>query len=224
MEIKQVLLGDLKLYRNNPRKGNVDLIAESLERYGQYKPITVNANSGEILAGNHTFQAAEKLGWSYIDVVYVHVDDTTAAKIVAMDNRTTDSGSYDNEQLAKLLEALPELDGTGYTFEEYDSLLAEINEATMPVLNDQTYFTSVEVGETGQNGVHFIPTLGDYAERYAQKATRMLMMDYDNDTYVWLIDKLIQYRTANNVTSNSDAVLSLVENAVGEKRPVNEPS
>jgi hypothetical protein len=224
MEIKQVLLGDLKLYRNNPRKGNVDLIAESLERYGQYKPITVNANSGEILAGNHTFQAAEKLGWSYIDVVYVHVDDTTAAKIVAMDNRTTDSGSYDNEQLAKLLEALPELDGTGYTFEEYDSLLAEINEATMPVLNDQTYFTSVEVGETGQSGVHFIPTLGDYAERYAQKATRMLMMDYDNDTYVWLIDKLIQYRTANNVTSNSDAVLSLVENAVGEKRPVNEPS
>jgi hypothetical protein len=224
MEIKQVLLGDLKLYRNNPRKGNVDLIADSLKRYGQYKPITVNANTKEILAGNHTYQAAEKLGWDYIDVVYVNVDDVTAAKIVAIDNRSTDNGTYDNEQLAKLLEALPELDGTGYTFEEYDSLLAEMNEATMPVLTDKTYFTSVEVGETGQNGVHFIPTLGDYAERYAQKATRMLMMDYDNDTYVWLIDKLIQYRTANNITSNSDAVLSLVENAVGEKRPVNEPS
>jgi len=224
MEIKKVLLGDLKLYRNNPRRGNVDLIADSLSRYGQYKPITVNANTGEILAGNHTYQAAEKLGWSYVDVVYVHVDDTTAAKIVAIDNRSSDNGTYDNKQLAELLEALPELDGTGYTFEEYDSLLAVMNEATMPVLSDQTYFTSVEVGDTGQSGVHFIPTLGDYAERYAQKATRMLMMDYDNDTYVWLIDKLIQYRTANNITSNSDAVLSLVENAVGEKRPVNELS
>jgi hypothetical protein len=224
MEIKKVLLGDLKLYRNNPRRGNVDLIADSLSRYGQYKPITVNANTGEILAGNHTYQAAEKLGWSYVDVVYVHVDDTTAAKIVAIDNRSSDNGTYDNKQLAELLEALPELDGTGYTFEEYDSLLAVMNEATMPVLSDQTYFTSVEVGDTGQSGVHFIPTLGDYAERYAQKATRMLMMDYDNDTYVWLIDKLIQYRTANNITSNSDAVLSLVENAVGEKRFVNELS
>lgn len=224
MEIKQVLLNDLKLYRNNPRKGNVDLIADSLTRYGQYKPITVNANTGEILAGNHTYQAAEKLGWSYIDVVYVHVDDVTAAKIVAMDNRTTDTGTYDNKQLAELLEALPELDGTGYTFEEYDSLLAEMNEATMPVLTDKTYFTSVEVGETGQSNTHFIPSLGDYAERYAQKATRMLMMDYDNETYVWLIDKLIQYRTANNITSNSDAIIKLVEDAVGEKRPENEPS
>jgi len=224
MEIKKISLADLKLYRNNPRKGNIDLIAESLERYGQYKPITVNSNSGEILAGNHTYQAAQKLGWADINVVYVDVDDTTAAKIVAMDNRTTDTGTYDNEQLAKLLEALPELDGTGYTFEEYDSLLAVINEATMPVLTDQTYFTSVEVGETGQSGTHFIPSLGDYAERYAQKATRMLMMDYDNETYVWLIDKLIQYRAANNITSNSDAILKLVEDAVGEKRPDNEPS
>ena len=224
MEIKKVSLGDLKLYRNNPRKGNVDLIAESLERYGQYKPITVNEATGEILAGNHTYQAAQSLGWSDIDVVYVNVDDTTAAKIVAIDNRTTDTGTYDNEQLAKLLEALPELDGTGYTFEEYDSLLAEMNEATMPVLTDKTYFESVTVGETGQSGVHFIPTLGDYAERYAQKATRMLMMDYDNDTYVWLIDKLIQYRAANNLLSNSDAILRLVEDAVGEKRPDNELS
>ena len=224
MEIKKVSLAELKLYRNNPRKGNIDLIAESLERYGQYKPITVNSNSGEILAGNHTYQAAQKLGWADINVVYVNVDDTTAAKIVAMDNRTTDTGTYDNEQLAKLLEALPELDGTGYTFEEYDSLLAEMNEATMPVLTDQTYLTSVEVGDTGQSGTHFIPSLGDYAERYAQKATRMLMMDYDNETYVWLIDKLIQYRAANNITSNSDAILKLVEDAVGEKRPDNEPS
>jgi hypothetical protein len=51
----------------------------------------------------------------------------------------------------------------------------------------------------------------------------MLMMDYDNDTYVWLIDKLIQYRAANNLLSNSDAILRLVEDAVGEKRPDNEP-
>jgi hypothetical protein len=224
MEIIKKSLSDLKMYHANPRKGNVDLIAESLERYGQYKPITVNEATGEILAGNHTYQAAEKLGWDTIDVVYVNVDEATAAKIVAIDNRTSDTGEYDQKQLAALLEALPELDGSGYTFEEFDSILAEIQEAEMPVLTDQTYFTSVEVGETGQSGTHFIPSLGDYAERYAQKATRMLMMDYENDTYVWLIDKLIQYRAANNITSNSDAILKLVEDAVGEKRPENEPS
>ena len=224
MNIEKVALDTIREYHNNPRQGNTALIAESLKTYGQYKPITVNKRSGEILAGNHTYRAAKELGWSEIDIVYVDVDETTAAKIVALDNRSADLGEYDNQKLAALLEALPELDGSGYTFEEYDSLLAEINEATMPTLTNKTQFESVEVGETGQSGVHFIPTLGDYAERYAQKATRMLMMDYENDVYVWLIEKLIQYRTANNLASNSDAILSLVENAVGESRPANEPS
>jgi hypothetical protein len=220
MEVKKVPLAKLKLYRNNPRKGNIDLIAESLERYGQYKPITANAD-GEILTGNHTYQAAQKLGWAEINVVYIDVDDVTAAKIVTMDNRTTDTGAYDNERLAKLLEDLPELEGTGYTFEEYDSLLAEINEATMPVLTDQTQFTSVNVGETGQSGTLYVPSLADYADRYAQKATRMLLLDFDNDIYVWLVDKLIEYRAIHNITSNSEALLKLVEDAVGEKRPEN---
>ncbi len=224
MNIEKVALDTIREYHNNPRQGNTTLIAESLKTYGQYKPITVNRRSGEILAGNHTYRAAKELGWLEIDIVYVDVDETTAAKIVAIDNRSADLGEYDNKKLAALLEALPELDGSGYTFEEYDSLLAEINEATMPTLQNNTKFESVAVGDTGQSGVHFIPTLGDYAERYAQKATRMLMMDYENDIYVWLIEKLIQYRTANNLSSNSDAILTLVENAVGESRPGNEPS
>lgn len=217
-QIEKVALGDLNQYPNNPRKGNVELIAESLEAYGQYKPITVNKRNGQILAGNHTFRAAQKLGWDSIDVVYVDVDDTTAAKIVAMDNRTTDLGDYDKEILADLLKNVSDLSGTGYTTQEFDDLLASIQEDNLPDLS-KDYMPELKVGETGQNNTRFTPTLHEYIERYNEKATRMLMCDYHNDVYVWLIEKLGQYREHAGITNNADAILSLVEEAVGEKCP-----
>jgi hypothetical protein len=221
MKIEKVALTDLKQYHNNPRKGNVSLIADSLKTYGQYKPITVNINTKEILAGNHTFRAAQSLGWSEIDVVFVDVDETTAAKIVAIDNRSSDMGEYDKKVLADLLDSISDLSGTGYSTDEFDDLLAEIQELELPKLSGETrtYMPELSVGETGQNNTRFTTSLADYAERYAQKATRMLMCDYQNDAYVWLIEKLAQYRTTTGITNNADAILRLVEDAVGEKCP-----
>jgi hypothetical protein len=76
-----------------------------------------------------------------------------------------------------------------------------------------------KVGETGLSNVNIGTSLAEYAERYAQKTTRMLMMDYENTLYIWLVDKLSEYRAANNIVSNADAIVSLVENVSGEKAP-----
>lgn len=215
-QIERVSVTALEPYPNNPRKGNVDLIAESLDTYGQYKPITVNRRNGQILAGNHTYRAALKLGWSEIDAVFVDVDDTTAAKIVAMDNRTSDLGAYDKQILADLLKNVSDLAGTGYTTEEFDDILASIQEQELPKLSDMPVLS---VGETGQNNTFMATNLEDYKERYATRATRMLMADYENDVYVWLIEKLAQYRELRGIVSNSDAILRLVEEVLQEKCP-----
>ena len=220
MNVEQVALDELKLYAKNPRKGDVSLIAESLEAYGQYKPITVNKRNGEILAGNHTYQAAQKLGWDSIAVTYVDVDETTAAKIVAIDNRTADQGKYDTELLLSLLDELPDLKGTGYFQEDLDDLLALIDEESTPLINPDT---PLNANTRVADNVEMGPTAADYAERYLQKQTRMLMVDYHNSVYVWVIDKLTTYRTQNNLTTNADAIISLLENASGEKAPTNEP-
>lgn len=220
MEIIKANITDLNEYHNNPRKGNVDLIAQSLETYGQYKPITVNKSNNEILAGNHTFRAAKQLGWEQIDIVYVDVDDVTAAKIVAIDNRASDTGEYDNKALFDLLDKLPTLEGSGYNFDEYDDLKAMIQEADLPSLDSiSTNMPVLKAGEAGQNNHKFAATLADYAERYMSKTTRMLMCDYQNDTYVWLIEAFMKYREANNIPSNAEAILRLLENAIGEKCP-----
>ena len=104
-------LADLRPYHANPRRGDVAQIARSLSRTGQYRPIVVNAGTKtgryrEVLAGNHTLAAAQKLGWSHLAGSVVDVDDDTAARIVAADNRTAELGGYDDAQLLALLDSV----------------------------------------------------------------------------------------------------------------------
>jgi hypothetical protein len=220
MEIVEAKLGSLKIYRNNPRKGNISLIAESLKTYGQYKPITVNKRTGEILAGNHTYQAAQTLGWATINAVYVDVDDETAAKIVAIDNRSSDLGTYDDEALLALLSEIEDLAHTGYTQDDLDDLLADIQEAATPVLEEAINRGTYAIVDPAEGGnVARIPTISELSERYNQKATRMVILDYPNDTYVWVIDRLSEYRQSNNIPTNAEALTHLLEQHYGEKAP-----
>ncbi|GAA2084919.1 hypothetical protein GCM10009759_04320 [Kitasatospora saccharophila] len=123
-----VPIGDLTRYHRNPRRGDVAAVAESLLWHGQFKPIVVNRGTrtgrpNEILAGNHTWDAAVERGWDQIAVTWVDVDDEDAAKIVIVDNRTSDLAGYDTELLADILSGLATLDGTGYDQDAVDELL-----------------------------------------------------------------------------------------------------
>lgn len=111
-------------YRDNPRRGDLDAIKESLAVNGQYRPIVANRRTGEVLAGNHTLRAAELLGWTQIAVTWVDVDDETARRIVLVDNRSNDLAGYDDALLASILEDLPDLEGTGYDQAALAALLA----------------------------------------------------------------------------------------------------
>lgn len=122
IETSLVSLTSLKPYPKNARIGDVDAIAKSLEVNGQYRPIVVNKNTNEILAGNHTWKAAKQLGWKKIAVSFVDVTDREAQRIVLADNRTHDLGMYDNDMLAELLRSLPDLEGTGYTEWDIENL------------------------------------------------------------------------------------------------------
>jgi site-specific DNA-methyltransferase (adenine-specific) len=95
---------NLKALPGNPRKGDVDAVAKSLERFGQRKPIVARKDDGTIIAGNHTWQAAKKLGWNEIAVAFVGDDDVTAKAYALADNRTAELGSYDEQALIDLIE------------------------------------------------------------------------------------------------------------------------
>jgi DNA modification methylase len=121
-----VPIDSLRLYKRNPRRGNLEAIKRSLEAHGQYRPIVARKGTGEVLAGNHTLQAARELGWESIAATFVEVDDEQAARIVLVDNRSSDLGTYDDGELAALLESLPGLEGTGWDERSFDRLLGDL--------------------------------------------------------------------------------------------------
>ena len=126
LQTRAVPIRQLHTYARNPRRGHLESIKESLERNGQYRPIVVNRRTMEVLAGNHTLEAAHQLGWDEIAVTFVDADEERAKRIVLADNRTSDLAGYNPEALAELLAELPELSGTGYDEDDLDALLAEL--------------------------------------------------------------------------------------------------
>lgn len=137
---------ELHTYHRNPRKGDTTLIANSLRTHGQYKPICANVGTytgrpNEVLAGNHTLMAFRDVAetdadprWAAIQVHWVDVDEDTAARIVAVDNRASEVGTNDNDTLLELLSGLPDLEGTGYS-QDYVDMLAELVSGP-PTLDD----------------------------------------------------------------------------------------
>lgn len=121
----------LKYYPGNARLGDLDMIKESLEYHGQYRPVVVQKSTGHILAGNHTVKAAKALGWSEVAATYVDVDDDQAARIVAVDNRANDKATYDDEALIDLLRSFDEseegFEGTGFDSDYLEEMLEALD-------------------------------------------------------------------------------------------------
>jgi DNA modification methylase len=87
---------------------------------------TLTGRANEVLAGNHTLLAARLLGWDAIDGALVDVDEQTARRIVAADNRLADLGEYDARDLHELLSSIDDLTVTGYLQDDLDALTRDL--------------------------------------------------------------------------------------------------
>jgi len=99
-------------------------VAESLDVHGQYAPIVVQRTTGHVLAGNGLWAQLQAAGDEQVGVVYVDVDDDQALRILLVDNETSDRAGYDEAALAKLLDEMGTLQGTGWTAAHADDLQA----------------------------------------------------------------------------------------------------
>lgn len=134
--VESVAINSLVPFHKNPRRGNVDAIAESLRENGQFQPLVVNkgtktGRTNEILAGNHTWKAAKQLKWLKVGVVYVDVDDDEAKRIMLAANRTNDLSSYDAELLADILDSIPDVTGTGYSEPDAKAIIDSVKQQEM---------------------------------------------------------------------------------------------
>lgn len=124
----------------NPNRGNVDLIAESISANGFYGAIVVQESTGRILAGEHRWRAARLRDEAQVPVIYVDVDDATALRILAADNRTSELAHRDPDALVDLLTRLADVEdglyGSGYAPDDLADLLAQLNPPSLEDLAD----------------------------------------------------------------------------------------
>lgn len=122
-----VPLATLRPHPRNPRNGDTDVIAESLDVNGQYAPIVV-ARDGTVLVGNHRYAAALELGWDRIAVIRLDLgpDDPEALRIMVADNGTSDRARNDEALLLELLRDLDDLQGTAYDGDGLADLAAAV--------------------------------------------------------------------------------------------------
>ena len=123
ISLESIDIKDLILDPQNARlhdKRNLEAIAGSLQKFGQRKPIVIDA-SNTIVAGNGTFTAAKNIGWGQILAVRVP-SDWTAEQIKAYalaDNRTSELAEWDSTILSN---QLIELDDAGWAVEDFGFL------------------------------------------------------------------------------------------------------
>ena len=128
---QEVLISELTEWKNNSRihtQRNLLTIKNSLEKFGQMKPLIVQKSSMSIIAGNGTFQAMKALGWEKADCYIIDIDDKKAEAYCIVDNRATDQSEWDQKTLMEVLQDLSETDEellncTGFDATEMEKML-----------------------------------------------------------------------------------------------------
>ena len=109
MKLTTTKITELSLDPSNVRKHgrkNLDAIKASLRKFGQQKPIVVDAK-GIVLAGNGTLAAAQELGWTEIDIVRTQLEGVEATMFAIADNRTAELAEWE-DSLTEVLKSLAE--------------------------------------------------------------------------------------------------------------------
>jgi DNA modification methylase len=140
MQTQRVKIDTLTLdpanVRRHPAK-NLDTIKASLTRFGQQRPVLVNAK-GIIIAGNGTVMAAKALGWDHINIVRTALDGSEATAYAIADNRTAELAEWDDNALAQQLAALQIEDAELAKASGFDDKeIAALAEATIEVQEDE---------------------------------------------------------------------------------------
>jgi ParB-like chromosome segregation protein Spo0J len=184
----------------NPRRNDAEVIARSLERWGQRKPVVVRRDGSVIEAGNHTWDGAVLLGWTHIAAVFVDDDETSATGFALADNRLHDLGSDDPTALALMIQGIKDeelvLLDAGFDALSIDELLAPLELA--------------EVGPEG-NTLNDGRTPAERAASYESNGLRSFILTYAMGDYEDLAGRLQKLRGEMSLDTNAEVVLRLIK-------------
>jgi ParB-like chromosome segregation protein Spo0J len=129
-EFRIVRMDEIHPHPQNPNRGNIGAISESIESNGFFGIVGFQKSSKSIIFGNHRYLAAIENHAETIPALEIDVDDERAYRMMLVDNRVATFAENDSELLADILQHLAQtpdaLQGTGFTSEYLDELLEEL--------------------------------------------------------------------------------------------------
>lgn len=128
LNIETLPIGGIHADPANVRQHPVESIAAikaSLSRFGQQKPIVIDAK-GIVRAGNGTLQAAKELGWETIDCVRSDLSGSELTAYSIADNSIAELSSWSAQVADVLSDLQAELPDLSADF-KFDELIAEFS-------------------------------------------------------------------------------------------------
>jgi len=187
-------------YPDNPRRGDVDALVDSIRVNGFYTVTLAQASTGYLVMGNHRRKALLAMGESRIPVMFKDMSDEDALRIVLADNRTSDLSFYDDPTLFALLDQLGgDFAGTGYDKASYELLLQGMEGSDI-------------LGGVAQG---YVPE--DRLEGYLDSDVRSIILPYSGDQYDEVASGLMELRKAHELETNADVVAMLVDLALDDR-------
>lgn len=183
---------DPKNSRKHPTK-NIEGIKESLRRFGQQKPIVIDATN-TVVAGNGFLQAARELGWSQILCIKTDLTGAEAMAFAIADNRTAELAEWDMEALAS---SLKEIRLTDDELLKATGWAAEISKVVKPV---------VEPVRIYQTDTGFTST----PEQYEAASIRQLVVLYERSKYEAVVERLDAEMEERNLQSHAAVIAVLL--------------
>ena len=224
-KVLKVPVDSLKEFPNNPRTSDIEAIKISIEKHGQYRPLTVNKNTNEILTGNHTWLAMKELGMEECTAMFVDVDEVTAKKIVLVDNRANELATYDKDIMVDLLTEFMELGkllGTGYSADEVDDIVSAVDEVAITEFEEFTggfALTDEEIAEVQER----ISQPSDYKPKEKLNEVILALQKDDHSVYLVNMATIQKYTEKTGTDALYEAVLNTakdIENGIGDRPSV----
>jgi hypothetical protein len=123
-------LADLAEHPDNPRAGDDDAVAESIDINGFYGAIIAQLSTRRILAGHTRRRNLLAAGATTGPVLWLDVDDRAARRILLADNRTAELAAWIPGKLADVLAAMgADIEGSGFTEADLAIAIAQAGDA-----------------------------------------------------------------------------------------------
>jgi ParB-like chromosome segregation protein Spo0J len=125
----------LRAWERNPKihpEAQIKDLMASIKRFGWGSPILARMD-GEVIAGHGRLEAARRLGLTRVPVRKLDLDPADAALLALADNRLTETGSWDDDAVARILAEASsgglDITGLGWNQKEIDALMADLRVA-----------------------------------------------------------------------------------------------